>query len=161
MLDWIAADPGLDAKRVGTYGVSYGGYMVLATATHYNDRIRCTIDAVGISNFVTFLEHTEDYRKDLRRVEYGDERIAEMRQFLTAISPLTSASKITKPLFVIAGFNDPRVPWTEGQQIVKTVRENGAPVWWLMAKDEGHGFTKKPNRDFMFMAMTLFLKNYL
>jgi dipeptidyl aminopeptidase/acylaminoacyl peptidase len=161
ILDWIAADARLDAKRVGVYGASYGGYMALAAMTHYNDRLRCAIDYVGISSFVTFLETTEDYRKDLRRVEYGDERTPEMRQYLQRISPLTNASKITKPLFVIAGFNDPRVPWTEGQQMVKTVRAGGAPVWWLMAKDEGHGFRKKPNRDYQFYSMTMFLKAFL
>jgi len=161
ILDWIAADARFDANRVGVYGGSYGGYMTLAAMTHYNDRLRCAIDYVGISSFVTFLETTEDYRKDLRRVEYGDERGPEMREYLKRISPLTDASKITKPLFVIAGFNDPRVPWTEGQQIVRTVRAGGAPVWWLMAKDEGHGFRKKPNRDVQFYAMTMFLKTFL
>jgi dipeptidyl aminopeptidase/acylaminoacyl peptidase len=94
-------------------------------------------------------------------VEYGDERDAKMQEFLRTISPMTSASKITKPLFVIAGFNDPRVPWTEGEQMVKTVRANGGPVWWLMAKDEGHGFAKKRNLDFQFLAMTTFLQQYL
>jgi dipeptidyl aminopeptidase/acylaminoacyl peptidase len=161
VLDWIAGDSLLDGKRVGVYGGSYGGYMTLATMIHYADRIRCGIDYVGISSYVTFLENTSEYRRDLRRVEYGDERVPEMRQFLSRISPLTNASKITKPLFVVAGFNDPRVPWTEGQQIVKTVRGSGAPVWWLMARDEGHGFAKKPNRDYHFYAMTLFLRTYL
>ena len=107
------------------------------------------------------LETTAEYRRDLRRVEYGDERDPKMHAFLEQISPQASASKITKPMFVIAGFNDPRVPWTEGEQMVKTIRANGGPVWWLMAKDEGHGFGKKKNVDFQFLAMTEFWQEYL
>src|SRR5438045_9214900 len=121
--------------------------MTLATMTHYNDQMKMAIDVVGISNFVTFLTTTSDYRRDLRRVEYGDESDPKMHEFLDKISPLTSASKITKPLFVIAGFNDPRVPYTEGQQIVKAVRANNAPARWLLAKDEGHGLAKQKNID--------------
>ena len=161
IIDWIKSDPALDGSRIGVYGGSYGGYMSLATMTHYNDQMRAGIDLVGISNFLTFLKNTSGYRRDLRRVEYGDERDPKMNAFLQQISPLSSASKITKPLFVIAGFNDPRVPWTEGQQVVTTVRANGGPVWWLMAKDEGHGFQKKPNVDYQFLAMTEFLDEYL
>jgi len=161
ILDWIGTDPRLDAGRIGVYGPSYGGYMTLATMTHYNDRIRAAIEAVGISNFVTFLENTSGYRKDLRRVEYGDERIPAEREFLTRVSPLTSASKISKPLLVVAGDKDPRVPASEGRQIVKAVRANGGPVWWLLAKDEGHGFVKKPNRDFQTLAMTEFWQEFL
>ncbi len=161
VLDWIGSDAALDAGRIGIYGGSYGGYMTLATATHYNDRIRAAIDVVGISNFVTFLQNTSGYRRDLRRVEYGDERDPKMHAFLERASPMTSAGNIKKPLFVIAGFNDPRVPWTEGQQMVKTVRGNGAPVWWLMAKDEGHGFAKRSNQDFQFVAMTMFWQEFM
>jgi dipeptidyl aminopeptidase/acylaminoacyl peptidase len=161
VINWIKNDPALDGERIGIYGGSYGGYMTLATATHYNDQIRASVDLVGISNFLTFLQNTSGYRRDLRRVEYGDERDAKMNAFLKEISPMTSAGNIKKPLFVIAGFNDPRVPWTEGQQMVQTVRSNGAPVWWLMAKDEGHGFAKRSNQDFQFVAMTMFWDQYL
>ena len=161
ILDWIAKDPALDASRVGVYGGSYGGYMTLATMTHYNDRMRAGVDVVGISNFLTFLANTSGYRRDLRRVEYGDERDAKMHEFLEKISPQNNAAKITKPMFIIAGFNDPRVPWTEGEQIVKTIRGNGGPVWWLMAKDEGHGFAKKSNSDYQFLAMTEFWRKFL
>jgi dipeptidyl aminopeptidase/acylaminoacyl peptidase len=107
LLDWIALQPDLDPQRVVVSGGSYGGYMSLAVAVHHTDRIAGAIDSVGISNFVSFLENTETYRRDLRRVEYGDERDPGMRQFLTAISPLTHASKIKKPLFVIQGKNEP------------------------------------------------------
>ena len=142
-------------------GGSYGGYMSLAVSTHYADRIAGSIDVVGISNFVSFLEHTESYRRDLRRVEYGDERDPAMRAFLTKISPLSHASKITKPLFVVQGKNDPRVPYTEAEQIVKAVRANGQPAWYLLFNDEGHGFRKKSNNDYFNAATVLFWKQYL
>jgi dipeptidyl aminopeptidase/acylaminoacyl peptidase len=161
VIDWIVSDPGLDGERIAVTGGSYGGYMTLASMTHYSDRLRAGIDIVGISNFVTFLTNTQDYRRDLRRVEYGDERDEEMRAFLHRISPLTNASKIRKPLFVIQGFNDPRVPYTEAEQIVRSVEENGVPTWYLMAKDEGHGFAKKQNADFQFAATLLFLREHL
>ncbi|MBF2026526.1 MAG: S9 family peptidase [Oscillatoriales cyanobacterium C42_A2020_001] len=161
LLDWIATQPDLDTDRVLVTGGSYGGYMSLAVATKYSDRIRGAINIVGISNFVSFLERTESYRRDLRRVEYGDERDPKMRQFLTSISPLTNADKITKPLFVIHGKNDPRVPLNEAEQIVSTVQKSGIPVWYLMAKDEGHGFAKKPNADFQFYATVMFVQEFL
>ncbi len=161
LLDWIEARPELDAERVAVYGGSYGGYMVLAAMTHFNDRLRGAIDVVGISNFVTFLENTKDYRRDLRRVEYGDERDPKMRAFLEKISPTTNAHKITKPLFVAQGLNDPRVPASEAEQILETVRKNGADPWYFLAKDEGHGFRKKSNRDHFNNAMSLFLEKIL
>ncbi len=157
-LDWIGQQPDLDAGRVAVYGGSYGGYMVLACLAHYNDRLRCGIDVVGISNFVTFLKNTQDYRRDLRRVEYGDERDPAMHEFLEKVSPNRQAAKIKQPLFVIQGFNDPRVPVTESEQMVKAIREAGGSVWYLMAKDEGHGFAKKANADFQFYAMIEFLR---
>jgi dipeptidyl aminopeptidase/acylaminoacyl peptidase len=161
LLDWIATQPGLDAQRVMVTGGSYGGYMTLASMVHYNDRLRCAVEAVGISNWVTFLEHTEAYRRDLRRVEYGDERDPKMRDFLLTISPANHADKITKPMFIIAGRNDPRVPWTEGRQMTEAIRKSGVPVWFLVAEDEGHGFSKKKNRDYQFAATVQFVRQYL
>ncbi|UIE39202.1 S9 family peptidase [Leptodesmis sichuanensis] len=161
LLDWIATQPDLDASRIMVTGGSYGGYMSLAVATNYSDRIRAAVDIVGISNFVTFLERTEGYRRDLRRVEYGDERDPKMREFLLKISPVNNAEKIKKPLFVIHGQNDPRVPLNEAEQIVATVRKNNVPVWYLMARDEGHGFAKKANADFQFYATVMFVKEFL
>ncbi|GAP94458.1 S9 family peptidase [Leptolyngbya sp. NIES-2104] len=161
LLDWIATQPDLDKDRILVTGGSYGGYMSLAVATNYSDRIRAAINIVGISNFVSFLERTESYRRDLRRVEYGDERDPKMREFLLRISPLNNAQKIKKPLFVVHGKNDPRVPLNEAEQIVKTVRNNGVPVWYLMAKDEGHGFSKKKNVDFQFYSTIMFIKETL
>ncbi len=161
LLDWIQTQPDLDASKVMITGGSYGGFMTLAVATNYNDRICCSVDVVGPSNLVTFLEHTSGYRQDLRRVEYGDERDPKMREFLQRIAPANNATNITKPLFVIAGRNDPRVPASESAQMVQVVRKNGTPVWWLLAKDEGHGFGKKKNRDYQFYATVEFVKEYL
>ena len=161
LLDWIQRQPDLDASKVMITGGSYGGFMTLAVATNYNDRICCSVDVVGPSNLVTFLEHTSGYRQDLRRVEYGDERDPKMREFLESIAPANKAKNIAKPLFVIAGQNDPRVPASESAQMVEVVRKNGTPVWWLLGKDEGHGFAKKKNRDFQFYATIEFAKEYL
>jgi dipeptidyl aminopeptidase/acylaminoacyl peptidase len=161
LLDWIKTQPELDADKVMITGGSYGGFMTLAVATTYNDRICCSVDIVGPSNLVTFLEHTSGYRRDLRRVEYGDERDPKTRDFLERIAPANNAKNITKPLFVIAGQNDPRVPASESAQMVQVVRRNGTPVWWLLGKDEGHGFAKKKNRDYQFYATVMFVKEYL
>jgi dipeptidyl aminopeptidase/acylaminoacyl peptidase len=161
LLDWIAKQPELDPSRVLVTGGSYGGYMTLAVAMHYSDRICCAVDSVGISNFNTFFKSTEAYRRDLRRVEYGDERDADFAAFFEKIAPLNHTEKISKPLFVIAGGNDPRVPRTESEQIAARVRQNGTPVWFLLAKDEGHGFQKKANQDFQFYATVMFARRYL
>ncbi len=161
LLDWIKTQSDLDADRVMVTGVSYGGHMALATATRYPKRIRCAVDIVGPSNLKTFLENTAPYRRDLRRVEYGDERDGETRSFLERTAPLNNASKITKPLFIVQGKNDPIVPPSESEQMISAVRKNGVPVWYLMAKDEGHGFFKKSNGDYQFHATVLFVKAYL
>jgi dipeptidyl aminopeptidase/acylaminoacyl peptidase len=161
LFDWIQQRPDLDSGRVMVTGGSYGGFMTLAVATNYNDRICCSVDIVGPSNLVTFLEHTSGYRQDLRRVEYGDERDPKMREFLEQIAPYNKARNITKPLFVIAGKNDPRVPASESQQMVSIVRQNGTPVWWLLGKDEGHGFHRKKNLDYQFYATVEFVQQYL
>ncbi|HXT50961.1 MAG TPA: S9 family peptidase [Thermoanaerobaculia bacterium] len=161
LLDWIAQQPDLDASRVMVYGGSYGGYMTLAVSTHYSDRIRASVDVVGISNFNTFLTNTESYRRDLRRVEYGDERDPEMHAFFERIAPLNNAAKIGKPLFVVQGANDPRVPKTEAEQIVATVRKGQAPVWYLVGLNEGHGFAKKENSDYLFYAVVEFIKKHV
>ena len=161
LLDWVKIQPDLDSDRVMIMGGSYGGYMALACSFHYADRIRCSIDVVGISNFVTFLEHTEAYRRDLRRVEYGDDRDPEMRAFLLRISPLNHVQEITKPIFVVAGLNDPRVPVNESRQIVDALKQRGRIAWYLVAKDEGHGFAKKANADFEFYARIKFIQDEL
>lgn len=161
LFDWIKSRDDLDADRVMVTGGSYGGHMTLAVATLYNDRIRCSLDVVGISNLVTFLERTEGYRRDLRRVEYGDERDPKMRAFLERIAPINHAAEIKRPLFVVQGKNDPRVPLSESEQIIATVRKGNTPVWYLMAQDEGHGFAKKKNADFQFYATIAFIERFL
>lgn len=161
LLDWIAQQPGLDASRVMVTGGSYGGYMTLAAAVHYSDRLRCALNVVGISNFITFLTNTESYRRDLRRVEYGDERDPEMRAIFERISPLNNAERIKVPMFIVQGANDPRVPRSEAIQMVERIRANGGPVWYLEAKDEGHGFRKKANADFQFYATVMFIREHL
>ena len=161
LLDWIATRPDLDASKVMVAGGSYGGFMALAVATNYSDRICCAASTVGISNLRTFLERTEAYRRDMRRVEYGDERHPAVRAFMERIAAVNNAHRIKKPLLVVQGKNDPRVPWTESQQIVDTLKKQGAPVWYLLAEDEGHGFAKKQNADFQFYASVMFVKRYL
>jgi len=161
IIEWIGSQPGFNSDRIAVVGGSYGGYMVLASMVEFSDRLRCGVDVVGISNFVTFLEHTKDYRRDLRRAEYGDERDEAMRAFLERISPANRAERIKKPLLVVQGQNDPRVPWGESEQMVKAIREQGGTVWYVMAKDEGHGFRKKPNADYQFMAMVRFFYEFL
>ena len=161
LLDWIAKQPDLDASKVMVTGGSYGGYMTLAVATKYNDRISCALDIVGISNFNSFLKNTESYRRDLRRAEYGDERDPAMAAYFDKMAPLNNAQKITKPLFIVQGGNDPRVPRTEAIQMAKKVRDNKGVIWYLEAKDEGHGFNKKNNIDFLRYASIQFINQYL
>jgi len=161
LFDWIATQADLDADRIAVSGGSYGGYMVLATAVHYSDRIKAVVDRVGISNFVTFLENTQDYRRDRRRVEYGDERDPLMRAHLEKISPLNNVEKIDVPILIMQGENDPRVPVTEATQMVAALREQGNTVWYMKALNEGHGFRKKENYDIYQQATVLFLQEHL
>jgi dipeptidyl aminopeptidase/acylaminoacyl peptidase len=161
LLEWVRRQSGFDSRRLAVTGGSYGGYMTLAAMVHFNDALRCGVDVVGIANFLTFLKNTQDYRRDLRRVEYGDERDPKMREFLERISPANHASKIRKPLFVVQGLNDPRVPATESEQMVNAIRVSGGQVWYLLARDEGHGFQKKRNVDFQFHATIQFFREHL
>jgi dipeptidyl aminopeptidase/acylaminoacyl peptidase len=161
LLEWIRTRPDLDADHVLVTGGSYGGHMTLVTATQYDGPICCSVDVVGISNLATFLEHTSGYRQDLRRVEYGDERDSTLRAWMERTAPLNNVDKVTKPLFIIQGMNDPRVPRSEAEQMVAALKRRSVPVWYLMAKDEGHGFRKKGNQDFQFYATILFTERYL
>jgi dipeptidyl aminopeptidase/acylaminoacyl peptidase len=161
LLDWIKAQPDLDASRVMVTGASYGGNVALVTAFKYADRIRCAIDIYGPSNLVTFLERTASYRQDLRRVEYGDERDGQVRAFLENLAPLNHVAAITKPLFVIQGENDPVVARSESDQIVNAVRKNGVPVWYFVMKGEGHGISRKSNDDYRFFATVMFVETFL
>ncbi len=161
LLDWVASRDDLDAERVAVMGGSYGGYMVLSSLMHFGDRLRAGVERVGISNFVTFLTNTQGYRRDLRRAEYGDERDPDMRAFLQGISPLNQVGRIALPMLIAQGLNDPRVPASESEQIVAALRDREVPVWYVLARDEGHGFRKKSNRDYLMAATALFLERHL
>lgn len=161
LIDWIGQQPDLDKDRIMIMGGSYGGYMTLAASFLYSDLIRCSVDIVGISNFNTFLKNTESYRRDLRRAEYGDERDPKMAAFFESISPSNHTDRIKKPLFIIQGGNDPRVPYTESIQMKEKIKQQGGTVWFLMAKDEGHGFRKKNNVDFQFYSTVEFIRRFL
>jgi dipeptidyl aminopeptidase/acylaminoacyl peptidase len=158
LLDWIGTQPDLDPRRVAVYGQSYGGYMSLAVMTHYSDRLVGGVDRYGISNWVSFLNNTEAYRRDNRRQEYGDERIPAMREVFARISPLANFDKITKPMLVMQGKNDPRVPKSESDQMVAKLRTGGVDAWYVVFADEGHGFLKKPNNDLRREVETVFLQ---
>ncbi|MHA6721478.1 S9 family peptidase [Sphingomonas sp. RS2018] len=160
-LDRFAKDPAIDGARIGVQGGSYGGYMCYASAIRYGARLKGADCIVAISNFVTFLENTQSYRRDLRRVEYGDERIAAQKAKLIEISPMTRVSELKIPLMVVTGANDPRVPASEADQIVKAVRANGGTAWHILAADEGHGYAKKDNRDFQNYATLYFWQQNL
>jgi dipeptidyl aminopeptidase/acylaminoacyl peptidase len=160
LLDWIKTQPNLDADRVAVEGGSYGGYLALSVATTYSDRIRGTISESGISNLASFVERTEGWRRGLQRSEFGDERDPKTREFLERVAPLNNAQKITKPLLIIQGQNDPRVPLAEAEKIVAATKGR-IPVWYVLARNEGHGFVQKSNRDYRTYATILFVKEFL
>jgi dipeptidyl aminopeptidase/acylaminoacyl peptidase len=158
LLDWIRTQRGLDPSRVAVYGQSYGGYMSLASMTNYSDRLVGGVERYGISDFVTFLNNTEAYRRDNRRAEYGDERDPAMKAVFARINPLANVAKIRKPMLVMQGANDPRVPKSESDQVVASIRRNGIETWYVLFADEGHGFLKKPNNDLRREVETVFLQ---
>jgi dipeptidyl aminopeptidase/acylaminoacyl peptidase len=161
LLDWIGQRAELDAKRVAVVGGSYGGYMVLASVTNFPERIKAGIDIVGITSFMTFLKNTSGYRQDLRRAEYGDERDPKMQEVFARIDPLNNADKIRSALLVVHGRNDPRVPFSEAVQIAAKVRGNGRQVWTVYADNEGHGFARRENRDYLNAVIAMFLQEKL
>jgi len=161
LIDAVRKDAAVDPAKVGLTGGSYGGYMCYAAAVQLKEKLTATQCTVAISNFVSFLENTNPYRQDLRRVEYGDERVPDQRAKLTEISPLTRVGEITKPMFVITGANDPRVPKSEADQMVAAIRANGGEAWHLVAADEGHGFRKKVNSEYAFLAQLVFWEKHL
>ena len=158
LLDWIGTQPGLDASRVAVYGQSYGGYMSLAVMTHYSDLLVGGVERYGISNWISFLGNTEAYRRDNRRAEYGDERDPAMRAVFERISPLNNVARITRPMLVMQGANDPRVPQSESDQVVRELRANGVDTSYVLFADEGHGFQKKANNDLRREVETVFLR---
>ena len=158
LIVWLGSQNTLDAKRVVASGASYGGYLALAALANYSDRLIGGVDVSGIADFISFLTNTAPYRQNQRRAEYGDERQPEMRAYLRRVSPLTNADRITRPLLVVHGKNDPRVPLSEADQIVNRLRSRGGEVWFLEARDEGHGFRKQENREAYYVTFAQFLK---
>jgi len=157
LLVWLRLQSAYDPKSVVVAGSSYGGYLALAALVNFSERLRGGVDESGIADFISFLSKTAPYRQNQRRAEYGDERDPDTRAFLRRISPLTNAERISRPLLIVHGKNDPRVPLDEAEQIVNRVRSKGGDVWYLQASDEGHGFRKKPNRDAYYRTFAQFL----
>jgi dipeptidyl aminopeptidase/acylaminoacyl peptidase len=160
-LDRLETDPALDKSRFAVNGGSYGGYMCYASAIAYGPRLKGAYCVVAISNFVTFLENTQSYRRDLRRVEYGDERDPKQRAQLLKISPMTRMNELNIPLMIVTGGNDPRVPASEADQAVKAIRARGGTVWHILGQNEGHGFAKKENQDYEFWTGLMFWEKTL
>jgi dipeptidyl aminopeptidase/acylaminoacyl peptidase len=158
-VEWLKKDGGADPKRIAVMGGSYGGYMTLAAITLYPDLWAAAVDTVGIANWESFLKNTSGYRRRQREVEYG--RLDKDIDFLRAISPLAKVNKIKCPLFVIQGKNDPRVPYTEAQQIVKAVKDRGGIVEYKLYDDEGHGIAKLKNRLDLYPLVADFLDKYM
>jgi len=152
---WLADQGIADPSRIAVMGGSYGGFMVLSAVTTYPDVWAAGVDIVGIANFVTFLENTGPWRRKLREVEYGS--LENDRAFLEEISPIHHVDRITAPLFVVHGANDPRVPVGEAEQIVASLRARGRPVEYLRFEDEGHGLIKRANRLVAYPAIARFL----
>jgi len=158
-VEWLADHGAVDPDRVVAMGGSYGGFMVLSSLTEYPDLWAAGIDIVGIANFVTFLENTGDWRRELREAEYGS--LEHDREFLEEISPINNVESIEAPLFVLHGENDPRVPVGEAEQIVEQARDQGVPVRKLIFEDEGHGFSKLENRIEAYSAVAEFLEEHV
>ena len=158
LLVWIGLQSGLDAKHIVVSGAGYGGYLALASLVNFSDRLRGGVDLAGITDFISFLSTTAPYRQSQRRAEYGDERDLDMRAFLRRISPLTNSERILRPLLVVHGKNDQRVPVSESDQMVNRLRSRGAPVWYLQASDEGHVFGKQQDREAYYRTFAQFLE---
>jgi dipeptidyl aminopeptidase/acylaminoacyl peptidase len=161
LLDWIAAQPGLDKNRVMIAGPSYGGFIALAAAVAYGDRLRGVNPAFAITDFPGFLETTEMSRQADRNAEYGDPSNPEMRAFLTRISPLTNAAKLKTPMFIAAGARDIRVPISQAEALVKALKANGTPVWYVRFEDAGHQQLTVPTNDFSIYTWVMFVRQYL
>jgi dipeptidyl aminopeptidase/acylaminoacyl peptidase len=156
---WLKAQPEIDGERIALYGGSYGGFMVLAGLTNYPDLWAAAVNIVGISNFVTFLENTSDYRRAHREAEYGS--LKDDRDFLESIAPINHLDKIAAPLMVIHGANDPRVPLSEAEQLVAALEKRQMPVDFIVFDDEGHGIRKLKNKLVAYPAIVSFLDQHL
>ncbi|EFH85503.1 alpha/beta hydrolase family protein [Ktedonobacter racemifer] len=158
-VEWLRESGIADPERIAVYGGSYGGFMVLAAVTTYPDLWAAAVDIVGIANFVTFLENTGPWRRKWREAEYGS--LEQDRAFLEQISPIHAVDKITAPLFVVHGANDPRVPLGEAEQVVNALRQRNVPVEYLVFADEGHGLIKRDNRLKAYPAIADFLDSHV
>ena len=158
-LDWLETHDAVDPDRIVAKGGSYGGFMVLASLTEFPDRWAAGVDSVGIANFVTFLENTGAWRRELREAEYGS--LESDREFLESISPINNVDRIKTPLFVLHGANDPRVPVGEAEQIATEAREQGVPVELLVFEDEGHGIAKLDNKITAYTQVVAFLDDHV
>ena len=161
LLDWIGTQPSFDKNRVMVLGVSYGGYMTYAAAQMYSSRLRCAIAGAAISDFITYFQNTDPTRPEDRRAEYGDERIPEMREFLTRISPVSQVAKLRIPLLIVHGANDTRVPVGQAEEMARVVRANGVPVWTTIYSDEGHIMPSPRNNNYMLYTWIEFIKHHL
>jgi dipeptidyl aminopeptidase/acylaminoacyl peptidase len=157
-VDWLHGQPAVDPDRIVALGGSYGGFMVLAALTEYPDLWAAGVDVVGIANFVTFLENTGVWRRELREAEYGS--LKDDRAFLESISPINNIDAIAAPLFVLHGANDPRVPVGEAEQIAEEASEH-VPVEKLVFEDEGHGISKLENRVEAYTRVVEFLDEHV
>jgi dipeptidyl aminopeptidase/acylaminoacyl peptidase len=161
LLDWIGTQPNLDSTRIAVFGSSYGGFMALASAVQFSDRLACAIDFSGVSNFVNRAQETREDMREWARVEYGDERDPEIRRFLESISPLNHHDRITVPLFIFQGANDTRVPVGESRRMVAGMRTRGQPVWYIEAADQGHSMPSPVNSFYVVPAGLTFLERCL
>jgi dipeptidyl aminopeptidase/acylaminoacyl peptidase len=161
LLNWIKKQPDLDGDRIMVTGYSYGGYISLLVACNYSDKIRGAISNWGPSNLVSFLENTTGWRRDLRRAEYGDERDPKIRQELNRVAPRNNIEKLSVPVLIFQGMNDPRVKYTESSDLVQELKSKSKTVWYVLAKNEGHGYTYTDNAIFMTASTMHFLKQFL
>ena len=161
LLEWIAGRPDLDARRVMLRGASYGGYLALSAASLYSDSILGVISNVAPTNLATFIDRTYNSDKDVWRSEMGDERDKKTREFLERIAPANNAGKMTKPLLLIVGGKDGMESVAETERIVSTLKKNRVPVWYLLAKNEGHGFSGTENYEYEFDSEILFTRRFL
>jgi dipeptidyl aminopeptidase/acylaminoacyl peptidase len=161
LLDWITAAPELAEDRVAIVGVSYGGFVALASLIAHGNRLVAGANIVGVADIEAFLLNTGEYRRDLRRREYGDERDEKTVEWMREVSPLGRAAAITQPLFIAHGVNDPRVPVAIAEQLATTVREAGGEVWLLLAQREGHSVQETGTQGELQRRLATFLERFL
>jgi dipeptidyl aminopeptidase/acylaminoacyl peptidase len=157
LLVWLSLQSAYDAKHMVVSGDSYGGFLALSALVNFGERLRGGVDMAGITDFPSFLSNGAPYRQSQRRAEYGDERDPDTRAFLRRISPLTNAERISRPVLIVQGKNDPWVASSEAEQLLYRLRSKGDEVWYLQAGDEGHDFQKESNRDAYYNTFAQFL----